>query len=218
MCVALRALPREPDGRACRRPQGPRVRWSSPGGSSKREALPATVSRLRPVACPRHDSHASRRETPMGRSGSWFSIIVDFGPEELPGTACSLSEVARETGRTYSAVKAALRAGRLPALDFQPGVRRARPARSYVAATPEQLQAWRVRSVEEVLRGRPDLPQDPRKWVRAPDAAHLLGVATSTIYRCIRRGHVRRLAWGASSPFREEVRYWLPDLAGSCGS
>lgn len=148
----------------------------------------------------------------MAPPSSWFSIIVELGPEALPRTVHSLTEVARATDRTYAAVKAALRGGRLTAVNDAPVVRRDRRARAYVAATPEQLLAWRRKPVEDVLRNRPDLPQEPGQWVRAPEAARRLGVATSTVYRRIRHGTVRRLAWDSATPFREEVRYWLPDI------
>lgn len=143
----------------------------------------------------------------------WFTVEIDLGAAG-GGTADvhSLREVARRTGRSYSAVKQARRDGRIPAAPRPVGARGAEAQAAYVQATPEQLEAWRVRTVTEVLPGYPDLPQDAGRWMSTNEIARRLGVTRDVVVGRIRRRDPRRVEWDVAGPWRPQIRYWLPDV------
>lgn len=119
----------------------------------------------------------------------------------------TIGDVARATGRTSAAVKAALADGRLPRASAQlpPGVR----SITLIRATPDELTLWRLKPLDEELAERPELPQRIDGWISQAELARELGVSSWDAHAIIRRLAPLRLEWG-SGPFRPEIRYWIP--------
>lgn len=143
----------------------------------------------------------------------WFTVEIELGMAgDGTADAHSLREVARRTGRSYSAVKRARQDGRIPSAPRPVGARGAEAQAAYVRATLEQLEAWRVRKVAEVLADHPELPQEPDRWMSTNTIAQRLGVTRDVVVGRIRRRDPRCLEWDVEGPWRTQVRYWLPDL------
>jgi len=136
----------------------------------------------------------------------WFYLISTLGRGREPGVL-TISDVARATGRTSAAVKAALADGRLPRAiaELRPGIRSV----TLIRATPEDLTLWRLKPLDEELAERPELPQRVEGWISQAELARELGVSSWDAHAIIRRLAPLRLEWGAG-PFRAEVRYWIP--------
>jgi hypothetical protein len=141
----------------------------------------------------------------------WIKIHVPLRPA-LPPNLRTVDEVALATGRTRAAVRRALDQGRIPRAD-PPSGRPCRPDVSRVRcvlATADDLARWRVRTLREVLMLQPDLPQNPAQWCSQAALARDLGGAQWRARRVIRELRPLRLRW-SGSPWRTEVRYWIPD-------
>lgn len=149
----------------------------------------------------------------MDDSEEWFSLEFELGEANTrPDDVWSLREVARLTGRSLSAVKAARNQGRIPAAPRPGGLRGQEAQEGFVRASREELERWRLKTVEEVLADRPDLPGDPGRWLTINELAEALDLTRSGVNQRIQALDPRRLEWGRAGPFRTEVRYWLPDL------
>lgn len=143
----------------------------------------------------------------------WFSVDIELGPVgNRPEDVHTIREVARRTGRSYSAVKAARQEGRIPPAPPPPGLRGDEANAAWVRATQEQLAAWRVKSTEEVLAEHPSLPQDPSRWMTVDEIARRLELPRSAVVSRIRSRDPRELRWDDEVPWQTQVRYWLPDL------
>lgn len=143
----------------------------------------------------------------------WFSVEIELGAlGDRSADVYSLRELAQRTGRSYSAVKKARQEGRIPSAPRPPGVRGPEAQAAFVRATAEQLEAWRVRTVEEVLPEHPGLPQDPERWLSTTEIARELALTRDAVVGRIRRRDPRRVEWDAEGPWRTQIRYWLPDL------
>lgn len=139
----------------------------------------------------------------------WFSVRAQLGAPTSPHSLRP-EDVSRRTGRSLSAVRAALRQGRIPR-DPLPRSGAGRRTR-FVWATEEDLRAWTVEPVERVLARSAGLPQDPTGWRSVRDVSQALELSYGAAARWIRRRSPPRLTWGEGLPFRAELRFWLPDL------
>lgn len=139
----------------------------------------------------------------------WFSVRARLGAPSSPHSIRP-EEVSRRTGRSLSAIRAALRQGRIPRAP-PPGPVLGRRT-CFVWATEEDLRAWTVEPVERVLARSAGLPQDPAGWRSVHEVSQALGISYDAAARWIRRRSPPRLTWGAGTPFRPELRFWLPDL------
>jgi hypothetical protein len=137
----------------------------------------------------------------------WFIAEVALRRSGMAADMYTVHEVARQTGRSPGAILKAVRDGRLSRAERAVS-HHAR--RILIHATSDDLEGWRVRSTADVLREHPDLPQDPAGWVAVSDLAGRLRLSYTAAATLIRRTRPRELRW-RGGPFREEVRYWIPD-------
>ena len=143
----------------------------------------------------------------------WFEVefALRRGPPLGP-RAIHVREVARRTGRSTPAVAMARRTGRIPAAPLPPDARRGSHPHAYVLADEADLASWRLATIEEVLTGHPELPQDARGWLTMRGLVLREGGGLAAA-RLIRRLNPARLTWGGDGPFRGVTRYYVP----ACG-
>lgn len=128
---------------------------------------------------------------------------------ERPPDIWSVEEVAERTGRTAAAIARALTQGRIARADV-PMSRGSIPVRR-VRATLQELNEWRVRELGEVLRARPELPQDLQGWFSQAQVARRLGASQCRARRLLQALDPPSLKW-SGYPWRAEVRYWVPSV------
>jgi hypothetical protein len=137
----------------------------------------------------------------------WFVVEVVLRRFGTAADLYTVQEVAHLTGRSRGAILKAIRDGRLPRVE-RAAVHLTR--RTLIHATDDDLARWRVRATADVLREHPELPQDLAGWVTVRDLAGRLRLSYTAAAALIRRTRPRELRWGGG-PFRDEVRYWVPD-------
>lgn len=138
----------------------------------------------------------------------WFIVEIPMGIAKSRPDVLSVTEVVRATGRSRTAVLAAVRAGRIRRAT--PDSEQATGQEVRVQATREDLQRWKRPSLVSLLSAHPDLPQSPEEWFSIGGAAQRWRVSYNTAQKRLRGSRFLRLQWGEGTPFRPEIWYWIP--------
>lgn len=159
---------------------------------------------------PDRDDGAARRRSGRrtAEPDEWFAQVVPFTVGlPLPRDVLSVRELACATNRRVGTIRTAVRQGRLCRWVPEQG----RCSSIFVCASPAQVMHWRMPPLDEVLCGRPDLPQDPTGWMTASQYASATGTAYLTA-RSILLSAARQIRYGEARPFRGVTRFWGADL------
>lgn len=160
----------------------------------------------------------------LAQADEWFRVSAPLYARAAG--SYSVSELARLTGRMRSTIAAAVAQRRLRRADDEPpsscsvsrqdrggGVRRGGVRYSRVQASPAEIAAWRLPSLEAVLTQHPGVPQDVRSWMPLCRCAQRHGLCRRTVLAWVRRYRIPTLVVGAAEPFRGHVWIHAPAVA-----
>jgi hypothetical protein len=172
-----------------------------------------------PRRTPKRSTDAERTRLVLPPTGTeiWFSEEIALDQLPVPGVM-TVIEFVRRTGRGLSAVTMARRRGHLKRLGGDASLLAGVSSRAaLVAASEADIARWRLPSMREALRQRPDLPQRASEWSTLACLARRLGISTWRTRRLVARRGVPVLEWGVAPPFRGLLRIHWPSAVRTAG-